>query len=222
MKSLFWPVLLAWVVLPTAAFGASFHCAKAGTPVEKAVCDDKLLSRLDSELGAAYRNARAAVAPSSKNALIKEQQHWVRYVRDPCPDRACLVETYKDRIAILRRNEKYLVDKASCELPEGHSCRSVVRYRDPAARIDSFNRSLAASGNAGQIIGCTRLIDLPVGIASGNHSFGGLCTLEDEAGPSKVMICNDNLVGRVAVQKVGEQATGQDLIGFTNSHCFGG
>lgn len=215
------PVLLALAAVPSLACAASFDCHRVKATVEKMICQSQAVSDLDSQLHSSYTAALAAVAPSSKRALVKEQRDWIRYVRNVCEDDACLRDAYKARIGVLEPHDKFLVDKASCEIPDGNSCRSVVRYRDPAARIDSFNHSLATQGNAGRIIGCSRLIDLPVGTAHGNHSFGGLCTLETNGRRSQVMICNDDLVGHLSLQPADGKAE-RSLIEFTNAQCFGG
>jgi uncharacterized protein len=47
-------LVLGWLVLEFTAQAASFDCGKAGTKVEKIVCSDADLSKLDEELNAAY------------------------------------------------------------------------------------------------------------------------------------------------------------------------
>lgn len=49
------------------SFGPSFDCAKAGTKVERLLCDDKELMRLDSILGRVYQARRQMSDPTSKN-----------------------------------------------------------------------------------------------------------------------------------------------------------
>lgn len=211
------------LVFSMTAAAASFDCTKAASGVEKKVCVNPDLSQLDDALGGAYREALTAVAQTSKPTLIKEQRDWIRYVRNVCDNDTCLTEAYRSRIALLQKNEKYLANRASCDLPEGKTCRSVVWYRNPAARINAFNASLAEHQFNGKIIGCSKLLDLPVGTAHGNHSFGGLCTLEQNTKRKAITICNDAMVGHFAVNVVGSNIpTDQDLIDFTNKQCFGG
>ncbi|HEV7778889.1 MAG TPA: lysozyme inhibitor LprI family protein, partial [Luteibacter sp.] len=146
-------ILLGMGIFASDAFAASFDCSKAASPVEKLICGDQDVSRLDTQLQGTYQTALGAVDASSKDRLVKEQRNWIRYTRNICQDEACLGDAYKARIAVLGRNEKYLVDKASCDIPDGKSCRSVVVYRDPEARIDSFNKSLVEQKISGKIIG---------------------------------------------------------------------
>lgn len=202
---------------------ASFDCAKAKGSIETLVCQNPGLSKLDDQLATTYKAALAAVAPSSRQALLKEERNWASYARDICQDAACLEQAYSARIEVLARNEKYIVDTTSCDIPDGSSCRSVVFSRDPNSRIESFNQSLSEQKRSGKIIGCRKLIDLPVGTANGNDSFGGYCVLEDQARRTDVRICNDEMVGHFAIEPA-DLRTESDkaLIDFTNDQCFGG
>ncbi|WP_202594191.1 lysozyme inhibitor LprI family protein [Frateuria defendens] len=224
MKAMRWLVVLGLVSVSPAVLAASFDCAKAATPAEKTICKSAALSELDSHLQSTYQAALEAAAPASKPALVKEQRNWIRYVRNICEDETCLGAAYQARTDLLKRNEKYLVNKVSCDMPpDGKSCRSVVTYRDPGARVESFNKSLTERGQNGRIIGCSRLIDLPVGTANGNHSFGGLCTLQSGSTRSAVEICNDDMVGHFSMKNIEPQDTpGKDLVDFTHAECFGG
>jgi uncharacterized protein YecT (DUF1311 family) len=82
-----------------AAPAPSFDCAKAATPVEKTICADANLARLDGELVAAYRQAIGQARDGE--ALKSEQQNWLRQVRNKCPSAACLADAYRARIAAL-------------------------------------------------------------------------------------------------------------------------
>jgi len=79
---------------------ASFDCAKAKSPAEKAVCADPALSTLDERLAAAYK---AAMAGAPDRAAVKAAQFkWMREERDVCADKACLAAAYERRIASLQ------------------------------------------------------------------------------------------------------------------------
>jgi uncharacterized protein len=56
----FWVGLTALFCLaaPIAAEAASFDCAKAGTPTEKAICKDPAVSKLDEQVAAAFKTAQ--------------------------------------------------------------------------------------------------------------------------------------------------------------------
>jgi len=206
------------------AFSASFDCRKAASATEKLICDDAGTSTLDDKLKQTYTTALATVAPSSKKALIEEQRHWITYTRDVCQDKACLQQAYTARITVLARNEKYIIDDSSCEPPgDGGACVNTVTYRDPSIRITSFNKSLVQQKQSRKIISCSRLINLPVGTANSNNSYGGMCTLQDGTQRKAVEICNDDMFGHFQI----EPATSQDVSGkglndFTHTYCFGG
>jgi uncharacterized protein len=56
-----WVGLAALIGLGLAAspsVAASFDCAKAGTPTEKAICKDPVVSKLDEEVAAAFKTAQ--------------------------------------------------------------------------------------------------------------------------------------------------------------------
>lgn len=61
---------------PLAAHAASFDCAKAGTPSEKAVCASPKVSALDGKLGDAFRTALKN-HPDKADALKLDQRHWL-------------------------------------------------------------------------------------------------------------------------------------------------
>jgi uncharacterized protein len=221
-KTILFTALLAIAVVPR-AFGASFDCSKATNLTEMLICKDHETSSLDEQLQHTYQTALTTAAPSSKNALIKEQRNWIAYTRNVCEDEACLRQAYSSRINLLATNQKYILNPSACSIPDGSSCRSVVSYRDPNARIDSFNRSLAAQKKNGKIIGCSKLIDLPVGNAGSNDSFGGICIWQDGTKRTQVEICNDDMIGHFAVRAVDLKSISErGLIDFTNDQCFGG
>lgn len=87
---------LAVLLLPLCAHAASFACAKAGSAVEKAVCADERLSRLDSDLGKAY--AQAVATTTDPAALRATQRAWLKE-RDACgADATCLRQSYERRL----------------------------------------------------------------------------------------------------------------------------
>lgn len=215
-------ILLLAAAMP-AASAAGFDCGKATSAVEKRICADPILSGLDGRLAEAYRAALAATDDYGRKALGTEQRDWVAHARNICEDDFCLRQAYTDRIAVLSRNEKHIIDRTEGVTLGSDGNRSVVHYRNPNARIGSFNKSLAAAKTPGTILGCSALIDLPVGTASGNDSFGGLCTLAADGKRSEVQICDDDMVGHFAMQPADPaRRTDAALIEFTNANCYGG
>jgi uncharacterized protein len=79
---------------------ASFDCAKAATPVEKAICSNPEVSDLDEYLGRYYQSARAEVGAAG-SCLVRNQRDWLRGTRNKCADAACLKPVYLARLAEL-------------------------------------------------------------------------------------------------------------------------
>lgn len=86
---------------------ASFDCRKAASDVEKAICNDKEVSNLDSEMAKAYKALLNALSKAEAAILKKDQGEWLNEresAYDSC-DRdepeACLEYEYAVRLAIL-------------------------------------------------------------------------------------------------------------------------
>jgi uncharacterized protein len=75
----------------------SFDCKKAASQIERQICDDRLLSKLDSVLAGNYASMLASDFGGSKASLKAEQRAWVAK-RDVCKNRSCLIEAYRVRI----------------------------------------------------------------------------------------------------------------------------
>jgi len=72
---------------------ASFDCGKATTEVEKIICGDDELSKLDESLNKAYLEALKRI--DLKEQTIKSQSQWLKNERNACQD---LEEAYETRI----------------------------------------------------------------------------------------------------------------------------
>jgi len=100
------PRILIYIVLVFALLGmntacaASFDCAKASTKVEKMICKDAELSKLDDELGKDYSEARTKA--SDPETLKKQQRAWLK-MRNSCADTQCLKGKYSERIKVLQQ-----------------------------------------------------------------------------------------------------------------------
>jgi uncharacterized protein YecT (DUF1311 family) len=64
-------------LLPVATGASAFDCGKATTAVEKAICEDPALKRLDDELGAAYGALRPSLAEPEQKMLALSQKRWI-------------------------------------------------------------------------------------------------------------------------------------------------
>ena len=72
---------------------ASFDCAKTISQIEKIICNDATLSRLDEDLAVKFRNSIA-----NSPELRQQQIDWLRNSRDKCETVDCLVTAYHIQI----------------------------------------------------------------------------------------------------------------------------
>lgn len=84
-----------------AAQAQSFNCANAGTRTEHAICANRYLSNLDSEMAAQYRNLRAVMNGVQRDGLREDQRRWLRQRNGCGGDYGCLEYEYLGRIQSL-------------------------------------------------------------------------------------------------------------------------
>lgn len=95
-------IIFGWFALGMPAQAASFDCGKATTKVEKLICADAALSKLDEELSATYKTA---LQDEKQAEIIRHtQQQWLKE-RNGCPDVACVMHAYEMRLASLAPSE---------------------------------------------------------------------------------------------------------------------
>ncbi|MDD5385499.1 MAG: lysozyme inhibitor LprI family protein [Gallionella sp.] len=100
LKRYLWYVicLIGGLSMMQTAQTASFDCAKVATKVEKLICDNAELSKLDDELSAAYK---AALQDAKEADTIKQaQKQWMKE-RNGCSDAVCVKRTYEARLSSL-------------------------------------------------------------------------------------------------------------------------
>jgi uncharacterized protein YecT (DUF1311 family) len=94
--------VLGVLLLPIPA--AAFDCAKAGTAVEKAICQDPAAKRLDDELGTVYGQLRGTLAEPEQKMLAMSQKRWIAR-REFCSAQedvtSCARELTAERLALL-------------------------------------------------------------------------------------------------------------------------
>ncbi|MDR0234544.1 MAG: hypothetical protein LBI31_07085 [Zoogloeaceae bacterium] len=78
---------------------ASFDCAKATAAVEKLICSDAELSKLDEEIQPLYRRAQERTADPA--GFKMEEKRWLKR-RDACKDAGCVSQAYRARLTALR------------------------------------------------------------------------------------------------------------------------
>lgn len=100
------------LVLLTSSFArcASFDCAKAITPQEKAICSSPQLSAADDQLASSYHSALAAVPADMREPTRVSQRSWLRAVAIDCQASepgsteslpGCMLQYYQERTSFL-------------------------------------------------------------------------------------------------------------------------
>ncbi|HUC67853.1 MAG TPA: lysozyme inhibitor LprI family protein [Stellaceae bacterium] len=114
----------------------SFDCDRAHSPVERAICSDKQLARLDGEMARVYRNRMAPLDETERAALVNDQRGWLRFRAPSCllPDAGpvtseeiaiavpCLSKLYGDRIGVL---------KERCKVDPDHTVEDMANWDKP-------------------------------------------------------------------------------------------
>jgi uncharacterized protein len=86
--------LMLFGLLAGQAHAASFDCARAATPDERAVCSDPQLSELDEVVARAFGQAKLA-SPADQQGPVVEYAHAFLKDRRACAaDRSCIFGTY--------------------------------------------------------------------------------------------------------------------------------
>lgn len=78
-------------------YAASFDCTKANTAVEKMICQNSKLNKLDDRLAEIYREVRKI-----DQSIVEDQRAWLRQTRT-CNDEICLEKAYSERISDLEK-----------------------------------------------------------------------------------------------------------------------
>jgi uncharacterized protein len=78
------PAPLQTKAAPLPASGPSFDCSKAKSAAARLICSDAELSRLDRELGAAYKQLLGASKADEKTKVRNDQVAWIRSRNKGC------------------------------------------------------------------------------------------------------------------------------------------
>lgn len=112
MKRILGCLILFFVA--SASQAASFDCAKASSNMEKAICQNPKLSKLDEALASEYKTAKERLSPAAAKNFVRGQVSWLRFQATACfidyyaapetPVRAteCLVQAYEQRLRVLK------------------------------------------------------------------------------------------------------------------------
>lgn len=201
------------------ALSAGFDCQKPTSAVERIICNSAALSGMDSELNRVFKGIHENLDEAGRKSLKTEQLAWLRNTRNQCTDENCMLNVYSSRIKSLRTRLDF--PQFTTITSRGKKLDVRLEY-DSSYRIESFNESLSHT-SSGKITACKLLVDIAVGTAHGNHSYGGLCTLTTGNKTEPVRICNDDMVGHFSLMKLDRNTTTIEELGtFVADNCYGG
>ncbi|MBT0568882.1 DUF1311 domain-containing protein [Curvibacter sp. CHRR-16] len=105
-------IAVGMLITSTGAQAASFDCAKAQSKVEKMICADAELSKLDEEMSASYQVALQNQADAA--AIKLAQKQWLKK-RAACTSNACIKDEYVNRLAALSNHlaSRYVLTEES-------------------------------------------------------------------------------------------------------------
>lgn len=98
--------VLATLAPAAPALAASFNCAKAATPQEKAICASPKLSAADDQMAAAYRAILHAVPESFQQEIRADQLVWIHRLATECPADNSEQRAYLERCILGRENAR--------------------------------------------------------------------------------------------------------------------
>lgn len=139
MKYLLNTALLTTLILnavwPVTVQAASFDCTKAGTNIEKMICADTEVSRLDEKLAQAYKAALGKAV--DKESFKQKQRVWLKKQRNVCKTAACLAKVYPERIAELYPNA-YPVSTAAASAASSDNVISISGASDKKKQFSIY------------------------------------------------------------------------------------
>lgn len=177
-----WVAFTVLLNLAPATFAASFDCSKAQSTVEKMICADAELSRLDDDMTTRYNEALNVQSRSGE--LRQAQRQWIRE-RNACLDLPCLKQAYIGRLSTLGQQGRGLekssglpgytlvtaLDHQYC-ISAGRSLRDDIACRNDRADICQPLTEVRVNGNVQEAI---------VPIAHNEYGYTGVyrSTMED-------------------------------------------
>ena len=104
-------LLIMIIAVPSISFAASFDCQKATRDLDKTICSNQKLSKLDESMSSYYFKLKQTLDGESSNRLLKEQRSWLIKRTTECNsgDANCIIDLYKTRILELRKEHENLI-----------------------------------------------------------------------------------------------------------------
>ena len=87
-------------------------------------------------------------------------------------------------------------------------------------RLERFTEDLRRVSPSAQVLACELMVELPVGTARGNRSYGAYCEVEVDGVQRSWVLCNDDMVGHFALASLNPARL--RIAQFTYDHCTGG
>lgn len=95
---MFCAVLVGCLFLVTSGEAASFDCSQARAQIEKLICGDQQVSKMDEDLAASYADLLTKAA--DPKALRTQQREWLINLRKHCNNIVCLRNAYAVRLKV--------------------------------------------------------------------------------------------------------------------------
>lgn len=203
--------LLGLALSTSQADAASFNCAKASSWVEKTICADAGLSKLDDQLGHQYQ---AALRKTTNAAALRQSQRgWLTDERDSCTTQQCLTQVYQTRLRLLGRitkGEAHGTDQTQMagryrrwfqDKPDSNSAQiqlqplggGVLFVSGDATWVNPASPGSARTGSfAGTVVADGDRIAYPGGQAAGSNADSASCALVISLGKDALDVSNDN------------------------------
>ncbi len=104
-------ILLVLILMPHCSIAASFNCQYATHELDKSICSNEKLSRLDERMANYYFKLKETLPDNLTNDLIKQQRKWLKQRTKICglQDSICLIKLYQSRTLDLRKEYENLV-----------------------------------------------------------------------------------------------------------------
>lgn len=164
---MYYKLLLIMTLLTSNVYGASFNCNQKLTKVEKNICSNTKISKLDEELSLFYKKAMAK--ESNPEKLKKEQRTWMKQ-RNRCKNNECLIDEYENRILefIILNNKKQPMAKDECNdkpecWPEGGAMHTILTFEKKSKivmkKVQKKHKELVSLISTKEYLADKRLID---------------------------------------------------------------
>ncbi len=168
-------ILIAGLITTLTAHAASFDCKNAQSKIDKIICNNNEVSKLDEKLGKTYQDALAQINYTEKNTLINEQKLWIKQTRNHCNDSSCLKQVYSARL-----NELLTISSNSSDLKHKSTntnvdfCKSIDKIlskENTTKTVEKATNSRGLTKDEDAILQSSKLefFDLPADYASGTE-----------------------------------------------------